>query len=83
METLIFSIKFFFKIITVALGTYMSSNDTSIINSKVESIVLESEKIDFSELNPKGETLVLDSLNTSEVTTIKKDVENYKLKGEL
>jgi len=82
METLIFSLKFFLKIITVAVSTYLSSDDTNTIYNKAENIIIESNRIEITDLNPVQDTAVLDSLNLSKITLSKNSEGDYELKGE-
>jgi len=80
METLIFSLKFFLKIITVVVSTYLSSDNTNTIFNKAENIIIESNRIEITDLNPVQDTPILDSLNLSKITLSKNNEGNYEFK---
>ncbi len=79
METLIYNLKFFVKILIVSVGPYIWSEDYNTINRQSEETNLESEKIESIDLNTKQDTLVSDTLfktdiafNETEIKVIEK-----------
>lgn len=80
METLIFSLKFFTKIIALAIGSYMWSGEateesTESNHNVTDNQSIEIAKTDIVETSMSKDTLVLDSLDVTKIVSVENNIE--------
>lgn len=75
METLIFSLKFFLKIIAIAIGTYMWSEEPSEFTDPIEKTTIETESKNIAQLFTEQDSLQIDSVSITETIHVENKME--------
>ncbi len=74
METLLFSLKFFFKITVLALATYLGAENPNIAKDQAKENTVEFQESKPIKQNMDEKIFVIDSLNNSLNKNIKKNL---------